>query len=79
MKTMWTIAKQTPSGKLAFVGNGQMWVNQMTALRHYNMMRPAMQEKCQIVEVPASVKNNRHSLLMFLHEDAETRKEVLAD
>lgn len=79
MKTMWTIAKQTPSGKLAFVGNGQMWVNQMTARRHYNMMRPAMQEKCQIVEVPASTKNNRHALLMFLHEDVETRKEILAD
>lgn len=77
MKTMWTIAKRISDDKLTIMGNGQVWTNKMTALRHYNMMRPTTQEKCQIVEVPASVKNRRHSLLVFLHEDAETRKEIL--
>lgn len=79
MKTMWAIAKQTPNGKLTVVANGQVWANKMTALRHYNIMRPTMQEKCQIVEVPASVKNKVHALLVFLHEDAETRQKILAD
>ncbi len=79
MKTMWTIAKQTPDGRLTLVGNGQMWVYQMTALWHYNMLCSTLQKKYQVVEVPASLKGDPHGLLMFLHEDAETRKEILAD
>jgi hypothetical protein len=76
---MWTIAKQTSDGRLTIVCNGQMWVYQMTALRHSNMMCSASQKKCQVVEVPASLKGDLHGLLMFLHEDAETRKEILTD
>jgi len=79
METMWTIARYNHQrhGELTLAHNGMVWVNKMTAIRHYNMMRPVAQKNCCIVEVPASVKDNKHLLYTFLRQDEETRKEIL--
>lgn len=79
MKTKWTIAKQNPNGKLALVGNGQAWVYKMKAVEHWNTLRYGCRGIYQIIEVPASITNDRCAMLAFINEDVETRKKILAD
>jgi hypothetical protein len=77
---MWTIAKYNPVREnLSLFVNGQVWARHMTAVAHFNRLSAVTQAKCRIVEVPDWARNNPHALVAFLHEDEETRKEILTD